>query len=94
MAAFTTRVELHDGLESDYERLHREMEVEGFARVIQSDNGIWYHLPFAEYNRLEDLTADQVRESAKRAAAKTGRKFAVLVSESTRRSWYGLEQLK
>jgi hypothetical protein len=41
---FTTRVELHDADESDYEILHKEMMIEGFESTVTSDAGTTYHL--------------------------------------------------
>jgi hypothetical protein len=92
MASFTTRVELHDATYNDYDTLHKAMEVEGFLRLIKSDNGTWYHLPTAEYNRITDLTRAQVLDSAKRAATKTKKAFAVLVTESDGRTWTGFKK--
>jgi hypothetical protein len=94
MASFTTRVELHDATYADYDVLHKAMEAEGFSRLIKSDGGTWYHLPTAEYNRTGELTRAQVLESAKRAAAKTRKLFAVFVTESNGRSWEGLPEVK
>ena len=92
MAKFTTRVELHSATYSDYEKLHTAMEAEGFSRLIKSDDGTWYHLLTAVYNREDQLTRDQVLESAKRASAKTGKSYAILVTEATARTWVGLKQ--
>ena len=94
MASFTTRVELHSATYSDYETLHKAMETEGFSRQIKADSGTWYHLPTAEYDRSGVLTRAQVLESAKRAASKTNKAFAVLVTESNGRTWEGLQQIK
>ncbi|NLU94894.1 DUF2622 domain-containing protein [Chitinophaga sp. Ak27] len=90
MAKFTARVELHDGNEDDYETLHDEMEKEGFTRSIFSENKEYY-LPPAEYNfDSGNATLDSVLSAAKAAAFKTGRKYAVLVTESAGRKWFGL----
>jgi hypothetical protein len=94
MASFTTRVELHhSATKSDYDKLHVEMESEGFSRLIRSDEGRWYHLPTAEYDRSGNHTAAQTLESAKRAASKTGKSFSVLVSESNARTWHNLPEV-
>lgn len=93
MAAFTTRVELHNARESDYVTLHQAMERQGFSRYVTSNDGITYHLPTAEYNRAGDLTRSQVLADAKVAATSTGRSYAVLVTESRGRSWEGLPQI-
>lgn len=87
---YTTRVELHRGGEDDYETLHSAMEREGFSRQIKSDDGTWYHLPTAEYVYSGSQSRTEVREKAKRAAAKTGLTFMVLVTEANGWSWYNL----
>jgi hypothetical protein len=92
MTRFTTRVELHHASDDDYEVLHSAMKTEGFSRTITFGD-VSYHLPTAEYNRSGELTTDQVLESAKRAAATTGRNYAVLVTESNSRKIFGLEQV-
>lgn len=92
MARFTTRVELHNADEDDYEQLHAAMEREGFSRTIVSGDGTTYHLPTAEYDRQGNLTRDEVLESAKRSANKTGCSYAVLVTQSNGRTWQGLER--
>jgi hypothetical protein len=92
MSKFTTRVELHNADEDDYSDLHAAMEDQGFSRLIASNDGITYRLPTAEYNLDEDWTLDQVLSAAKKAAATTGREFAVLVTESNGRKWHGLEK--
>ena len=91
MASFTTRIELHNGDSSDYETLHTEMEAEGFSRCITSDKGISYQLPTAEYDRSGQLLPAQVLASAKRAAAKTCKKYAAFVTEAKARTWTGLD---
>jgi hypothetical protein len=90
MARFTVRVELHDGKWEDYDVLHTAMEGEGFSRFITDSRGIRYHMPWAEYNREADITSDAVLESAKRAANRTRKKYAVLVTESAGRTWQDL----
>jgi hypothetical protein len=95
MANFTIRVELHDAKTADdYEKLHAEMAKEGFSRTIQLTGGPLYQLPTAEYNKSGD-TSTQVLELAKRAAARTGKKFSVLVTKADgNREWFNLTQLK
>jgi photosystem II stability/assembly factor-like uncharacterized protein len=90
MAAFTVRVELHSASEADYQILHVAMEIRGFSRYITSDDGTTYHLPTAEYNREGNLTRQQVLDSAKIAANTTGKKYAILMTESAGRTWVGL----
>lgn len=94
MAQFTVRVELHDAKREDYERLHAEMEGKGFSRLIKADNGTTYHLPWAEYDGTGDLTRSQVRDVARAAANSTGKRNAILVTESNGRSWVGLEEAR
>jgi hypothetical protein len=90
MAKFTVRVELHAASYSDYELLHAAMERRGFSRQIKSDEGKTYFLPTAEYDKRGDFSPEQTLDSAKAAAAETGKRFAVLVTESAGRKWHGL----
>jgi hypothetical protein len=91
MSSFTTRVELHSGTGDDYATLHAAMEKEGFTRFIQSGDGKWYHLPWAEYNLEGNTTQALVLAAAQRASAETGRTAAILVSERTGATWSGLK---
>ena len=91
MAKFTTRVELHDADDTDYDDLHEYMRDEGFTRTIEAD-GKRYRIPPAEYNRVAELSCDDVRSAAVRAAKKTGKTYEVLVTEGTR-CWIGLEEV-
>lgn len=91
LARFTTRVELHDADDSDYNELHKYMHEEGFVRTIEGD-GKRYRLPPAEYNRVAALSCDDVRSAAARAAHRTGRDYAILVTEGTR-CWVGLDEV-
>lgn len=93
MATFTVRVELHDADDDDYDVLHNEMSVRGFSRVIVGDKGVAYHLPTAEYDYEGDIATHTVRAKARAAADETGKKNAVLVTESLRRSWIGLDRV-
>ena len=93
MPKFTTRVELHDADESNYETLHKAMERQGFSRYIKDSDGKRYHLPTAEYNFEGDATRSDVLEKAKAAAKTTGRKYEALVTESNGRNWYNLTQV-
>ena len=93
MSRFTTRVELHEATEEDYEKLHAAMEVEGFTRTILNKAGTEYFLPPAEYNRSGDVTKDEILEAAKRAAATTGKRFSVLVTQGARK-WWNLEKVE
>ena len=93
MANFTVRVELHQAEWADYERLHAAMEQKGFSRLIKADNGNTYHLPWAEYTGTANLTSMQVLNIASAAAATTGKRNAVLVTEAVSRAWAGLQVL-
>jgi hypothetical protein len=93
MAAFTTRVELHDAVSSDYDKLHEEMKNRGFKQTVRSDDGITYQLPDAEYNYSGDITRLEVRDKAKAAASQVKKSFGILVTESDGRAWYGLEKV-
>ena len=92
MAKFTVRVELHDADEDDYEKLHEYMEEAGFLRTVASGDGKKYHLPPAEYNLEVNMTRDAVRESGSKAAKRTGKEFAILVTESAGRCWLNLQE--
>jgi hypothetical protein len=91
MPGFTTRVELHAASYSDYETLHASMARRGFSRQIRSDNAITYQLPTAEYDKNGSYTPEQVLDSARAAAAETGKNFAVLVTQAQSRTWVGLQ---
>jgi len=84
---FTTRIELHKANDSDYEKLHSEMEKEGFSRKIRGDDGIIYNLPTAEYNKEGSYTIQTIYAQAERAANKTGKAFYMFISEATKRVW-------
>ena len=92
MSEFTTRVELHDASGDDYTNLHEAMQGEGFSRLIQGSKGK-YRLPWGEYNFEGDQDSSHVLEAAKRAAKSTGCEFEVLVTESVRRAWQGLDKV-
>lgn len=93
MARFTVRVELHDATWQQYVELHEHMSAEGFTNQIASDDGARYELPPAEYNFEGNATKEQVLAKARTAAAKVVRAYAVLVTESLGRTWYGLKQI-
>ena len=90
MTMFTTRVELHEASWKDYETLHEAMKRQGFRTKITADGGQIYNLPPAEYDYIGSLDANAVLERAKQAAANVKKSYAVLVSESTLRTWYNL----
>ncbi len=94
MATFITRVELHGAHYPDYLTLHAYMGQEGFSNTIRADNGLVYELPPAEYHLVAYCTRDQALEKATRAAQKTLKKFAVVVTEYAACSWIGLAQVQ
>jgi hypothetical protein len=91
MTSFTTRVELHDATWSDYTKLHEEMRGRGFRQTITSDDGIVYELPPAEYDYQGTVTAADVLAKARAAAEAVKPSYAVLVTESSGRTWAGLK---
>jgi hypothetical protein len=94
MAAFNTRVELHDANYQDYLNLHSCMAHEGYRNTIRADDGTTYQLPPAEYNLVANCTIEQALEKAQRAAQKTRKSFAVLASEYNSCSWVGLGKVR
>ncbi|HCD14298.1 MULTISPECIES: type V toxin-antitoxin system endoribonuclease antitoxin GhoS [Shewanella] len=93
MASFTVRMVLHDADWEDYNKLYEEMDKEGFSDEISSDDGTTYELPDGEYTISGNLTRSDVLSKAKNAASKTGKKYAVLVTQSSGRKWYGLKKV-
>jgi hypothetical protein len=93
MAQFTTRV-LLNGYPSaeDYEKLHKAMKRRGFSRVIKSDDGEYYWLPNAEYDRQANVARSQVLADAKAAADSVSSSTEILVTESAGRTWNGLKR--
>lgn len=91
MADFTVRVELHGAAWEDYDTLRVEMEAKGFSAVVQGSGGMPYELPAGDYAVSGDLTRQQVLARARRAADRSGCSYAVLVTESAGRAWWGLE---
>lgn len=92
MARFTVRVQLHGADEGDdaYDTLHAQMKKRGFVRTIESDSTT-YDLPWGSYNYVGERTIDDILERAKDAAAATGYKAGVLVTEGSRK-WHGLQR--
>jgi hypothetical protein len=94
MAMFTVRIELHNGTIADYNLLHSTMMQRGFSRLITSDAGVRYHMPWSEYNFVGNATIDAVFQAASYAAAQTGKTYSVLANEAVRRKWQGLIEVK
>ncbi|WP_144141040.1 hypothetical protein [Paraburkholderia sp. BCC1884] len=91
MPKFTTRVQLISPSADAYQKLHAEMELCGFSRVIESGDGKFYAMPEAEYDLQQELDRKDVLEKAKRAVHQAGLVASILVTESKGRIWYGLE---
>jgi hypothetical protein len=91
VAKFTTRIVLHDADWDDYNDLYTYMDQEGFTDEITSSDGTTYKMPDAEYDIVGSFDLDDVLAIAKRAAGKTGRKYAVFITQSSGRKWVGLE---
>ena len=88
MGHFTISVDLRDAAyEADYTRLHHEMEKHGFSRTSSSASETVYLLPAAKYDAYEDYTVAEVLKTARKAVAKTGRKFSVLVTRGNDLTW-------
>jgi hypothetical protein len=95
MSYYPTRVELHDAKwPDDYNKLHLEMQKEGFKRTVKGDDGKTYLLPTAEYLKEGTLDVKAVRDSAKLAASRIKPKYAVIVWEASKAAWDGLEEAK
>ena len=90
MSYYVTRVELHYATYEDYENLHAAMQTAGFSRFIVGDDGQTYRLATAEYVITGDYDVAAVREAAAKAAALTGKAFAVIVTRGANVSWQGL----
>jgi hypothetical protein len=94
MASFTIRVELHDANWQHYVDMAKDLASKGITDVIVADNGTSYKTAPAEYNYVGNTSADDVLEAAKASAAKTGKRYAVFVTEATRRTWVGFEPIQ
>jgi hypothetical protein len=68
------------------------MEAAGFARQIESSDGIWYHLPPAEYAASGAYTIEFVRDEAASVAATVWSNRSVVVTEGLS-AWQGLTKV-
>lgn len=95
MSSFTTRVLLRGNPEeSEYDTLHKAMVNKGFSKIIESDEGVQYNLPHAEYNISGDYTRSEVLSLAKDAVRSLPSRTAeILVTESNGRTWSNLQRL-
>ncbi|WP_186136126.1 type V toxin-antitoxin system endoribonuclease antitoxin GhoS [Burkholderia gladioli] len=87
MATFVTRVELHSAGDSDYEKLHTQMDTRGFKRTIEGSNGTKFKLPTATYSYTGNNTIAAVRDLAREAANATGKSNWVITTEGPS-TWY------
>lgn len=94
MVYFTIRIELHGATGAGYTQLHKNLADIGLTDIIADDAGTRYRMPPGEYNYQGDVTIQQVLAAAQAAATKTNRKWAVFVSEATRRLWNGLPTIQ
>lgn len=90
MARYTIRIELHDATWNNYEEMYKHLAAQGITDIITSNDGARLKMPPAEYNYDGNATRAQVLEMAKTSASKVVRSYAVLVTESNGRTWYGL----
>lgn len=94
MSLFTIRVELHNASWNDYLLLAQRLAARGIVDVIQSDEGVWYKLPPAEYNYEGNASLSAVQQVAGEVASSVSARFALLVSECAQRGWQGLQVVK
>jgi len=94
MAIFTIRVELHDANWQHYVDMAKDLASKGITDVITGDNGTSYKMPPAEYNYVGNASMQQVHDATCASAARTGKRYGVLVTEAARRQWVGLEQVQ
>ncbi|MPQ77512.1 hypothetical protein [Hydrogenovibrio sp. JE_KL2] len=94
MAKFIVRVELHSANSADYDKLHKEMQSNGFTDEIVSNDNRVFKMPPGEYTGHKNLTTDEVRDLVNNIAGRIVNGRAVLVSESIGSSWIGLEQIR
>ena len=90
MAHYTTRVELLDADEEDYQTLHAAMEEQKFTRTIIAHDGATCKLPSAEYNYEGRSRIDTVLDKAKYAADSTDLAYEIIVSEAQSEDGIGL----
>jgi len=93
MSSFTVRIELDSNIYSDFEILHKAMEINGFKKTISGTDGE-YHLPRAEYNISTSVSRSAVLKLAEDAVARTHKKGEILVTESLGRTWSGLNKVR
>lgn len=88
MIRYTVRIELHDANLEQYTKLDEKMFQQGFTYSITTGKGP-EQTPPVEYNFDGIVTKKQVLQKAKTVAASIVNKYAVLVTNSNGRTWYG-----
>lgn len=93
MANYLACVELYAAEAEDYERLHRGMESRGFVHAMAGEDGVRYELPRGAYvvSGTSAMLSVALR-AAVDAAAETGRKAAVMVTDWEAARWSGLAE--
>ncbi len=94
MSHYIIRVELHDALWQHYVDMARDLASKGITDLIAASNGNSYKLPPAEYNYLGTESIDIVLGAVQASATKTGKRFAVFVTEATQTRWIGLNTVQ
>lgn len=87
MPKFTTRIELRQATQEDYEKLDAAMINEGFTKILISDDSGMFLLPQGEYNIDQKAVIKEIFQLAEKAANSTGKKNWILTSETINRMW-------
>lgn len=92
---FVTRIELKNVSEAKsrevYDKLHVQLEKDGFKKQIKSNDGIWYQLPDATYKYEKTGTASTVNALAMAAAKAIGYQARSITFDYSTSSWEGLD---
>lgn len=91
MATFTIRVELHDATRQNYIDMAADLARYGITDEVEASNGITYQMSPAEYNYVGNASLENVLDTVRACANKTGRANAVFVTEAAGRMWSGLQ---
>ena len=94
MSVFIVRIELHDAVEEEYEKLHKAMSKSGFSRTVLDTNKVEFHLPKAEYGMSTDLEPVKVMDIVTRAAQQTHKMFGILLTQAQGVTFYNLAPVK
>lgn len=88
MARYIARIELLEEL--DYTVLDTAMRAYGFSRLVANRDGEIFKLPSGTYWIETELSMNEVHDRGVAAAARTGQRYALLVSKNHVVSWVGL----